>query len=185
MKLSLSTLVLAGAATFVLLGGAPAKADLTFSFTVTNTQGDVPGTFTGEIFGLTNNTTSAATHVVIDSFPSGLNSLVSPPIDATTWDQQYQNSFTVSNDQITDGGFWAQQTINGIGQGYQLYLNGEDGFNFLNLDGTNFNYVWGDDGFAAANFTLVSSTVPEPGSLAMFLGLGLTGVGFLRRRRRA
>src|SRR3974377_159666 len=97
----------------LLLGAVAANAGTrNFDFSVTNTIGTVSGTFTGEIFGLTDNATSAATSVLIETFPAAMNSLNSPPIDATLWDQQYQNSFVVSNGQIVDGGFWAAQTIN-------------------------------------------------------------------------
>ena len=85
---------------FLLTGGVTisttSKAQLIFSFSVTNTAGTVAGTFKGEIFGLIDNSTSSATKVLIESFPSGLNSLASPPVDAILWNQQNQNSFTVS-----------------------------------------------------------------------------------------
>jgi PEP-CTERM motif len=157
---------------------------LNFYFSVTNTVGDVPGTFTGEIFGLTDNATSSASSVVIQSIPAGMNNLVSPPIDATLWDQQYQNSFQVVNGQVVDGGFWAQQTVNGFLHGYQLYINGADGpYNFLNLDGVDDTFVRGDDGLAAANITPAS--VPEPAS-CILAGLGamcVAGYTTMRRRR--
>ena len=96
-----------------------------------------------------------------------MNSLNSPPIDATLWDQQNQNSFVVSNGQIVDGGFWAAQTINGFFAGFQLFLNATAAlqpYNYLNLDGVNSAYIWGDNGLAAAHFTPASS-VPEPSAL--------------------
>jgi hypothetical protein len=184
MRFSLSTLIATGAA-LCALGSAPVKAaQLNFDFSVTNTIGDVSGTFSGEIFGLTNNATSSATSVLVTSFPAGLDSLLPAPVNATSWDQQVQNSFTVTNGQITGGGFWAQQTINGFPQGYQLYLNGDGGpFNFLNLDGTDTHYVWGNDGLAAANFT--PAVVPEFSSLLGLSGFIATGGLALIRRRRA
>ena len=160
-----------------------AKAELVFSFCVENTIGNVAGVFSGEIFGLTDNATSSATKVVIESFPIGLNSLVGTGEDAVLWDQQNQNSFTVSGGMITAGGFWAQQTIGSLPYGYQLYLNGDGGpFNFLNLDGIDSAFVRGNNGFAAAHFSR-NNAVPEPGSIALVASLGLTAVAAFRRRR--
>jgi hypothetical protein len=150
---------------------------LNFTFSVTGIDNGggsiIGGTFTGEVFGLTVNSTSSASSVVIQSIPAGMNNLVSPPINATLWGTQEYNSFTVSGGQIVGGGFWAEQTINGNSQGYQLYLNAPPsvGNNFLNLDGTDSTYVWGADGLAAANFVPAVSSVPEPASL----GLAITG----------
>jgi len=171
----------------LLLGAGTANAGtLNFDFSVTNTIGTVSGTFTGEIFGLTDNATSAATSVLIESFPAGMNSLDSPPIDATLWDQQYQDSFVVSNGQIVDGGFWAAQTINGFFAGFQLFLNATAAlqpFNYLNLDGINSAYIWGDNGLAAAHFTQASS-VPEPASLVSAVVGAVCLIGCCARRHK-
>ncbi len=166
--------------------GLAAQSQLSFTFSVTNTVGNVPGTFSGEIFGLTDNATSSATSVIIESIPVGMNNLVSTPIDAILWDTQQQNSFTVANGQVIAGGFEASQTISGFRQGYQLFLNGSP-FNFLNLDGNDTKYVWGNDGLAAANFKPGSAaSVPEPGSFAVMLSLGATGavLAFKRKLRK-
>ncbi len=176
---ALSAFALATALT--LAAATPAKAD-DFLFSFTNTIGSVTGTVTGIITGLTDNSTSAATSVVITSFPAGLNSVLgNAPIDATLWDQQYQNSFTELNGQVTDGGFWAQQSNNSFGAGAQLYVNGSNSYNFLNLDGTDQLYVWGNDGIAAANIVPATDT-PEPASLAL-LAAGLSALGLARRKR--
>ena len=173
---------------FLLTGGVTisttSKAQLIFSFSVTNTAGTVAGTFKGEIFGLIDNSTSSATKVLIESFPSGLNSLASPPVDAILWNQQNQNSFTVSGGQITAGGFWADKTVNGNLTGFQLFLNGSS-FNYLNLDGKNAKAIWGANGINATNFSRVSPAgTPEPGSYALFAGVFLCGAVVRRRRFR-
>jgi hypothetical protein len=62
------------------------------------------GTVTGEIFGLTNNSTSAASEVIIDSyptFPSNPSNLGPAPINVTAWAYQIYNLFTESDGAIT------------------------------------------------------------------------------------
>jgi PEP-CTERM motif len=174
-----------GAATLAMLLAttSQARADLDFSFEIDNTIGTVSGSVFGRILGLTDNATSSASQVLIDSFPAGLNSIAgSTPINAMLWDQQLQNSFTVSAGQVVGGGFWSQQTISGFPQGFQLYINGGAGpFNFLNIDGQDQLYVWGDDGLAASHIAPLRS-VPEPSSMAL-LGLGIAGAAFVARHR--
>lgn len=183
VRLKSMRLILALAISGIALSSVSAKAD-DFSFSFTNTVWyAVPGTVTGEILGLTNNATGPAAEVLITSFPSGLNSVLgSGPINAMLWDQQYQNSFTESGGQVTAGGFWANDTINGWSQGAQLYINGDGGpYNFLNLDGTDALYVWGDNGLAAANIKPLGTPTPEPSSF--LLALGFAGVlGAFRRK---
>jgi len=171
----------------VLFGGVAKAGTLNFDFSVTNNPGtgNVPGTFTGEIFGLSDNAFSAASSVVIQSIPTGMNNLVSPPIDATTWNDVIQNLFQVVNGQVVGGGFYAQQTIGGFSSGYQLYINGTTaGFNFLNLDGVDHAYVEGDRGLAAANIVPVpSSVIPEPASYVTALLGAVWVAGYTWRRK--
>jgi hypothetical protein len=159
-----------------------------FEFSITNAVGNVAGTVKGKIFGLSHNGSGSATRVTIETFPAGLNSIFGAgPIDATAWNQQYENSFTVANDVITAASFWSQASVNGFGSAAQLYINGAGGpYNFVNIDGTDTHYVWGQNGMSGVTFSLVgdSANVPEPGSLAL-LGLGIAGVATMRRRKAA
>jgi hypothetical protein len=156
VRLKSVTLIFALAISGIALSSTSAKAD-DFSFSFTNTVWyGVPGTVTGEILGLTNNATGPATEVLITSFPAGLDTIVgSGPINAMLWNYQEENSFTVSGGEVTAGGFWAQQEVNGFPKGLQLFINGGTGtfnyINYLNLDGTDTHEVWGNNGLAAAN----------------------------------
>ena len=91
---------------------APLSAHaLDFDFSFTNTSGNTAGTVTGEIFGLTDNATSAPTDVVITSYPAALTGLPAAPWDLYTIPGfEFGNhgtpfladNFTVSNGVITD-----------------------------------------------------------------------------------
>jgi hypothetical protein len=89
------------AAGWVTLAAVPAYA-LNFDFSFTNTEGNVPGTVTGEIDGLANNATGAATAVFIDTFPAGLGLSITTPFNALASANTVNgNTFTVSGGQIT------------------------------------------------------------------------------------
>src|SRR5262249_10550089 len=61
---------------------------------------------TGEIVGLTDNATSAASAMIIESFPSGLNFPFNAPYDALANAKTIQfNSFTLSNGVLTSAAF--------------------------------------------------------------------------------
>jgi len=174
----------------LLAMATPALAvDIQFSFT--NTIGDVPGTVTGEIDGLVDNSTSAATAIWVNSYPAGLNSVFpAGPINVLLWTGGVlnNNAFTLTNGALTGVDFFI--TSNDAHGFNQLYLNssccGGSGTNFLNIDGQDGLYVWSNGPLNGRDgLTTGTSPAPEPASWAMMLGgFGLIG-GALRSRRRA
>jgi hypothetical protein len=153
-----------------------AKAD-DFSFSFTNTLGDVSGTVTGEILGLTNNATGPAAQVLITSFPSGLDSDMGPaPIDATLWVKQYVNTFTETNGEVTAAEFAADP-----GNNIDILEIDYYGYNSLEIYGSPVGalFVETDGGLAAANIQPLDPVpTPEPSTLGLaFTGLvGLIGL---------
>ena len=176
MKLNMvKIMALSGCLALAASGSAQA---LDFSFTVTNTLGDVSGSFSGTVFGLADNATGPATDVVISSFPAALNSVVgSAPIDVFSagWTVT-DNSFTVTGGQITDGGF--NSKYGGISDYVYLDLGSDD--NALELDNNGYDkYIYTSTGIAYANFN--SYATPEPATLAL---AGLGSAALLLRKRK-
>ena len=168
----------------VVFFGISAMAD-DFTFSFTNNVGTVSGTVTGEIIGLTNNATGAASQVIITSVPSGLSPFEGTPFDATTWDTQTTNSFTETNGVITAANFnpsdVAGACATAAGGACSLYL-------FLNGGGNN-----GDLGFAprsavesndGVQYSPAVSAVPEPSSAILMSSALLTIVSAGRKRIR-
>jgi PEP-CTERM motif-containing protein len=171
---------------------APQNANaLAFFFSFTNDVGNVSGTVTGEVFGLTNNSTSSATLVELLSWPSGLvpsanQSFYVPPINVTSWATQDINTFTVLDGQVTSGSFHADNS-NSVSDLDRLYLNAGTctsgpSCSFLSLGSNDGQYVW--HGVDGTTFTTAISAVPEPSTWAMLL-IGFAGVGFMAYRRKA
>jgi hypothetical protein len=158
----------------LMLASGTAHAGLNFDFSFTGTAG-IAGTVTGEIFGLTDNSTSAPTDVVIDSYPAGIT------LPGTPWDIFNAagfilgvDRFTVSGGQITA----ANLQLENPGLNEDLVLN-SCGFN--QLQGTNLLSVVNSNGFSGITFTS-STSAPEPASIALLLS-GLFGLRMIRRRR--
>jgi PEP-CTERM motif len=151
---------------------------LDFTFNVTNTLGNVSGSYSGIVYGLTDNATGPATDVVITSFPGSLNSVAgSAPIDffGSSWTVR-DNSFTVADGQITAGGF---NSVYKLGEGYAYLDLGSDD-NALELDNNYYNaYIYTSSGIAPDHFN--SYATPEPTTLAL---AGLGGAALLLRKRK-
>jgi hypothetical protein len=164
--------LIATAISAVLISPISAHAGLNFTFSFTNdpSVGNTPGTVTGEIFGLTDNSTSAATNVVIFSDPAAL---VLPTNPYDIFDVPgaifLSNSFTVSSGQITTADFLE---TNG---NFVLSLGGPTGANYL------FGFNATETGTDAGG-TYVPAAVPEPASITLLLS-GLLGVLLSQRGR--
>lgn len=179
MKLStlaLATILSAGTAT------AASAVNFDFSFSDDGSLGpfDVPGTVTGEILGLTNNATSTATHVVIESVvnPEGESLGLATPLD--TIGKVITNTFTVVGGQITAASYAANDTSS---DGYELLFDTVDSNGQNSLYSGGINLITGNTGgVTGITFTLA---VPETPTWVMlvvgFVGLGIAGHSGMRK----
>jgi hypothetical protein len=150
---------LAVAATAWLAAPAASRASLIFDFSFTGTTNTgITATVMGEIDGLTNNATTAATHVTIDSV-TGITAPFTLPHD-TISDPVFVNFFIVSNDQIVG------EVYNTATTDYTFGIKGGGIFdnNITKVSLTTANIT----------FTLVPE-VPEPSALVL-LGTALAGL---------
>ena len=162
---------------------------LNFSFSFTNNYrgvGAAWGAVTGRIIGLTDNATSSAAHIYIDTWPSDLTNLGSyiAPIDATLWNFQYVNYFTVSGGVITSMDFHADNLLPTASD--RLYLSHATcSCSYLSIGSGNFFKVCSNpDNISTA--LLPVSTTPLPATLPLFAsGLGALGLFGWRRKRKA
>jgi hypothetical protein len=181
MKLSMFSGFVFGA---LLLFSSVAQADnFSFSFSNDPAFGNMDGTVTGKIFGLTDNATSSATDVIIDRYPASLIQFgsYSTPVDVSTWTNSfvYENSFTVVNDQITGGAFSiVDSATNDVLLINSSLLGGGD--NYLSIGSFNGSQVWDANAVGSTGVTFVST--PEPSSLSFLLVAGLVaGLTGLRK----
>jgi hypothetical protein len=155
----------------LLFGVTFAHAD-NFYFAFDNTIGNVTGTVTGEIFGLVNNSTSAATDVIINSAPTALG-LPSVPFDM--FGTPNNNSFTETAGTITNFVF-ASTDPSGVFF-LQLFTHNifENAETSLLVESVN-----------SINFSSVPSPIAGaglPGMIPVFASVGL--LGWWRRRQKS
>ena len=152
---------------------------MNFSFSFTNNLGNTAGTVTGEIAGLTDNSTGPASHVFIDGYPSALGTVCRIPCDTTAlfppWQIQNvgaRNSFTVTSGNITGVNFGSTNFVS------RFHFVLSDTFSLVN---TQTGQVVASD-----TITLTPLGTPLPAVLPLF-ATGLPALGLLgwRRRRKA
>ena len=171
MWLKAAALTFAAVLSGVVLLGPSAKADtFAFSFVEDSTYGNVGGIVTGELIGLINNSTSPATQVLIETFPSDFSSIVgSGPLDAVAFDDQVLNSFTEVDGTLVGGWFYAyDQPPDPSGVRIYFSLNysstGTNNLTAIDYDGGYGPIATVDDyGLAGLNV----EAVPEPGTLLL------------------
>jgi hypothetical protein len=176
--LALSRLTLAITTALVGVGLASSAGAADFLFSFSNNEGKTPGTVSGEIFGLQDNATSAATDIIVTAYPAGDYGFPAAPFSpialaAARNGYIAANSFTVQNDEIVAAVFqmiaYSYFDINVDGKYNELYFVPSN--NTRNLEG-----------LAGVTFTPVSSPTPEaPAWIALLVGMGLLGAKLRRR----
>ena len=174
--IKLAKIVLVAMFTVAFSVNSSFAGSLDFSFSFAAIQGypnSGSGYVTGEVDGLTNNATTAATHVIVQSITDGATLTTPLPIDfvpGALW--VANNLFTVTNGVITFVSFEASDQAGDV---FHLMSSSLNGF---------FPQAYGDAG-SLSNITftpLTPSDVPEPASLAL-LATSVFGLRLIRRRR--
>lgn len=158
-----------GPLALLLCAGLCNASTINFTFSFTNSTGNIPGTVTGEILGLNDNSTGAATQVLIDSYPGAFNPTpFSLPINATLFPNQFQNTFTVASGVITSARFDADTLFSPTPPDQYI-------LNFTTLTGqffdtTNFPTCCSIFQNTTGPISFAQAAVPEPASVPLVLG---------------
>jgi hypothetical protein len=186
MKLSrILPLVVGG----ILASSASSAQALDFNFSINNVSGfgNTPGTLTGQVLGLANSGTSAATNIRITSAPAALG-LPGSPFLLSTWITPTAipglgatNSFTVTGGNLTSASFLVN---NGAGKIFLLNSIASGsipaGSNGI-LSGTASTGNLG--GFGGATYTSVPFDIPG-GATIPAVG-GLFALGLMRKAKKS
>ncbi len=176
----------AAAGLAAMVASSPSYA-LSFYFSFSDFGGNIAGTVTGEIEGLTDNSFSTPSAVIVQSYPLALSTpggyLPPAPFDAVALGSSVTGGFTVTSGQITGGNFYA---YNELLSPYAWELG------FLGAGGVNPGVTWlstpnGETGTVDAYNppTFVAAT-PIPAALPLFAsGLGAMGLFGWRKKRKA
>jgi hypothetical protein len=148
---------------------------LVYDFSFTTNRGSIAGgTVSGEILGLSNGSNLTPTEVILTSFPSSFNGLIS---GSTVTITSFQSTFfDITNNVITNFQLVGTFSATGGAGYFQIdeLSNGTPGV--LQVGG---NYIIDD----SSADVITSPSVPEPSSCDLFLA-GLLGLGFVAIRKR-
>jgi hypothetical protein len=179
-------LILALVASGMALPSASAWAD-NFEISFTNTIGNVPGTVTLEVMGLTNNTTGPASSVTITSYPSALNPYIADAgTNVLAWEYQNSNVFTETAGNLVSESFGASDIAGGQVEAVVLNTttnnlgNGPAPIDFLGYGPLTSSI----NPYIAAVETVPTSPVPVPAAAWLMLS-GLGGLAAMARKRSA
>jgi hypothetical protein len=200
MKRAMNLGVLTVVMLTMTVGQTRASQTQTFDFSITSpvVAGNIAGTITGEVILPYNNGgfvngdgEGAASEILVNSFPAGLDSILPNGFDALTFSSIHENDFVVSDGQIVFGAVSAYDFLNPSGYYHQLQFifqgPGPNGYDFISLNGyTNVGLNATDD--YGPTFTAASqpSPTPEPMSVTLLAaGCFAAGAFHCVRRRRS